>query len=77
MEAALNGPLGRMLLGPAIVTIGRVPGNSLVVNDPKASSHHAEIQPERQGYSITDLGSTNGTCVNGTFTKSATSALFR
>ena len=65
MEAALTGPNGRNVLGPTPLTIGRTPDNQLVVNDPKASSHHAEIRPDGQGYSITDLGSTNGTFVNG------------
>ncbi len=65
MEAALNGPNGRIVLGATPLTIGRTPDNQLVVNDAKASSHHAEIRPDGQGYSITDLGSTNGTFVNG------------
>jgi pSer/pThr/pTyr-binding forkhead associated (FHA) protein len=65
MEAALSGPNGRIVLGPTPVTIGRTQDNQLVVNDPKASTHHAEIRPDGQGYSITDLGSTNGTFVNG------------
>src|SRR5947209_15120776 len=64
MEAALNGPSGRTTLGPAVLTIGRLPTNSLVVNDAKASSRHAEISPAGSGYSITDIGSTNGTFVN-------------
>ena len=64
MEAVLQGPFGRRVLEPALLTIGRAPDNQLVVSDPKASSHHAEIRPGVQGYSITDLGSTNGTFVN-------------
>src|SRR5438876_11462365 len=64
MEAALQGPLGRTVLGSSVVTIGSAVDNQLVVNDPKASSHHAEIRLGVQGYSITDLGSTNGTFVN-------------
>jgi len=44
--------------------MGRAAGNALVVQDAKASSRHAEIRPEGQGYSIVDLGSTNGTFVN-------------
>lgn len=63
MEAVLSGPAGRVNLGPE-VTVGRLAGNQLVVNDPKASSHHATIRQSGQGYSITDLGSTNGTFVN-------------
>jgi hypothetical protein len=64
MEAALNGPSGRIVLGAAEITVGRLSSNQLMVNDPKASSRHATISPAGQGYSITDLGSTNGTLVN-------------
>ena len=64
MAATLNGPDGQTVLGPTSLTIGREPGNQLVVNDAKASSHHAEIRPDGRGYSIIDLGSTNGTFVN-------------
>jgi serine/threonine protein kinase len=64
MEASLVGPLGRTTLGSTKITIGRAPDNTLVLNDPKASSHHAEIRPEGQYYSLVDLGSTNGTFVN-------------
>ncbi|MBA2680495.1 MAG: FHA domain-containing protein [Ktedonobacteraceae bacterium] len=64
MEAALNGPSGRTTLGPVPISIGRTPDNQVVVNDPRASSRHAEIRPESQGYTISDLGSTNGTFVN-------------
>jgi hypothetical protein len=64
MEAALLGPSGRIVLGSGIVTIGRVSDNRLVVNHPTASSQHAEIRPGFNGYTLTDLGSTNGTFVN-------------
>lgn len=64
MEAVLQGPSGPTVLGPAVLTIGRTADNQLVVNDPKASSHHAEMRPSGQGYSIIDLDSTNGTFVN-------------
>jgi len=67
MEAALQGPAGRTTLGTGVVTLGRAPDNQLVLNDTKASSHHAEISQasDGQSYFITDLGSTNGTFVNG------------
>jgi predicted component of type VI protein secretion system len=65
MDAALNGPQGRITLGPAPLTLGRAPDNQLVLSDVKTSSHHAEIRPDAQGYVIIDLGSTNGTFVNG------------
>src|SRR6266567_7820252 len=64
MEATMIGPTGRTTLGPAVVTIGRMPGNQLLMTDPQSSSHHAEIRPDGQGYSIIDLGSTNGTFIN-------------
>lgn len=64
MEAALVGPFGRTVLGATKVTIGRAQDNTLVVSDMRASSHHAEIRPEGQYYSLVDLGSTNGTFVN-------------
>ncbi len=64
MEAALIGPLGRIVIGAAKVTIGRAPNNTLVLSDAKASSNHVEIRPEGQYYSLVDLGSMNGTFVN-------------
>ena len=64
MEASLIGPKGRIALGPARLTIGQAADNNLVVRDGKVSSHHAEIRPEGQYYSIVDLGSTNKTFVN-------------
>ena len=64
MEVALIGPLGRIVLGITKVTIGRAPDNTLVLGDSNVSSHHAEIRPEGQYFSLVDLNSTNGTFVN-------------
>src|SRR5690242_17902716 len=66
MEATLNSSLGRQMLGQTPLRIGRAPDNTLVINDPQSSSHHAEIAPGFDGnsYQITDLNSTNGTFVN-------------
>jgi predicted component of type VI protein secretion system len=64
MGAALNGPFGPVPLGASVITVGRAPDNQLALQDPQASSHHAEIRPEGSGYSIIDRGSTNGTFIN-------------
>ncbi len=46
-------------------TIGRKPTNTIVVDDAVSSSYHCEIVRGLNGYTIRDLGSTNGTLVNG------------
>lgn len=50
--------------GPAVV-IGRVPGNDLLIDDPQVSRHHASLTLEGEQWVLRDLGSTNGTTVNG------------
>jgi pSer/pThr/pTyr-binding forkhead associated (FHA) protein len=45
-------------------TIGRKPTNSVVLTDAVSSSYHCEIVRDLNGYTIRDLGSTNGTLVN-------------
>lgn len=47
------------------VRIGRQGDNDLVLPDPGASRHHAEVAEEADAYFLRDLGSTNGTSVNG------------
>ena len=47
------------------VTIGRLPDNSLQISDESVSSHHAELLFENGQYHLHDLGSTNGTFING------------
>lgn len=46
------------------VIIGRLADSDVVVADPGVSRQHAEVRREKDGYVITDLGSTNGTMVN-------------
>lgn len=55
----------RFVLGETIVTIGRLGSSTLVLEDPNVSRQHAEIRPSGTGFVIADLGSTNGTKVNG------------
>lgn len=46
------------------VTIGRAPGNDLVVDNPTVSRQHATIKTEGQDFRLYDLGSANGTWIN-------------
>jgi hypothetical protein len=55
----------RMVVGPAGVTIGRSRECDVVLNDPNISRQHAEIRPRGGSWVLTDLGSTNGSCING------------
>lgn len=48
-----------------LITIGRAPDNMIVVDDPSVSSHHAEIRVVDRNCQLKDIGSTNGTRVNG------------
>lgn len=46
-------------------TVGRVAGNSIVIQHKSISSHHAELVLDGKDYKVKDLDSTNGTKVNG------------
>ena len=49
----------------SVVTIGRGPGNDIVLDDPHLSRRHCRILWYEEGILIEDLGSINGTVVNG------------
>ena len=55
----------RLVVGTAGVTIGRSRGCDIVIDDPNVSRKHAEVRPRGGSWVITDLGSTNGSIVNG------------
>ncbi|MCU1354744.1 MAG: hypothetical protein JWM89_162 [Acidimicrobiales bacterium] len=55
----------RLALGEAVVTVGRRPESTLQLADPNVSRNHAEIRPHGNGWVLVDLGSTNGSRVNG------------
>lgn len=52
-------------LGESTLRIGRKPGNDLVLTDEKTSGVHAEIVCDGGRYVLRDLGSTNGTTMDG------------
>ncbi len=51
-------------LGAPLITIGRAPDNTVVLNHPQVSSHHARLELVQNGYRLVDMRSTNGTYVN-------------
>ena len=53
-------------LTDGVTSIGRAPINKVVVEVTGVSRQHARIRAEVNGYWIEDLGSRNGTFVNGT-----------
>ncbi len=63
------GPMVLVFQGKSIpitsrITVGRDADNSIVLDDPLASRHHAVIQKLKNQYFIEDLDSTNATFVN-------------
>jgi predicted component of type VI protein secretion system len=46
-------------------TIGRRPGNDIVIDNLAVSGHHARIEDHGEGYALVDLQSKNGTFLNG------------
>ena len=55
----------QVVLTEYLVTFGRLPECTVSFDDTNVSRQHAEIRPEGDGFVLTDLGSTNGTKVNG------------
>ena len=49
----------------APVVIGRLSTNDVVLSDPNVSRRHAELRRDGNRWRLADLGSTNGTVVNG------------
>ena len=47
------------------IRIGAMEDNDLVVSDETVSRFHCRIEQDEQGYLLRDLGSTNGTAING------------
>jgi hypothetical protein len=64
--AALVLPDGaRIQLGDDPVRIGRLPDCAIALSDSQVSRHHAEVRRADTGFAVVDLGSLNGTTVNG------------
>lgn len=67
MKLTIRSPQGTTTLEipKDVVTIGRAPSNDVVIEDQKASRNHCRIELIEGKYKLTDLGSRNGTKLNG------------
>jgi hypothetical protein len=55
----------RVEIGETPLVIGRMPECDVALSDPNVSRRHAEVRRQGNGFVVVDLGSTNGTRVNG------------
>ncbi len=60
VSAGVSHELDRPLL-----TLGRSRDCDIPIDDPSVSRRHAELHRDSDGFTLVDLGSTNGTQVNG------------
>ncbi len=51
--------------GDNALRLGRSPDNDVILRDPATSGHHARLERRGDQFWLVDLGSTNGTLVNG------------
>lgn len=61
-----------LILGEETLAVGRVASNDLVLSHSGVSNFHMQITSVDKGYRVQDLGSTNGTMVNGDFVTALT-----
>ena len=55
----------RLVVGPGGATMGRSRQCDVTVDDPNVSRNHAEVRPRGGSWVVSDLGSTNGSRLNG------------
>lgn len=55
----------RLVVGPGGATMGRSRQCDVTVDDPNVSRQHAEVRPRGGSWVLNDLGSTNGSRLNG------------
>jgi S1-C subfamily serine protease len=65
LEVLSGEDAGRVVEVDRPLVLGRVTGVDLVIRDARASRRHAELTPENGGLRLRDLGSANGTLVDG------------
>ena len=57
--------LGEFPVAQTPVTVGRSPNNDIVIDNALVSRHHIKIVQDGRHYIVEDLGSGNGTLLNG------------
>jgi pSer/pThr/pTyr-binding forkhead associated (FHA) protein len=67
-----NGPEQEYNLAKTSVSLGRASTNDIVLNDTRVSRNHALLEYGTHGITLVDLGSINGTRLNGVHIKRAT-----
>jgi S1-C subfamily serine protease len=65
LEVLTGEDAGRTLEVDRRLVLGRVKGADMILRDPRASGRHAELAPLGDGLQLRDLGSANGTLVDG------------
>jgi len=65
LEVLSGEDAGRVVALDRSLVLGRLQGADLVIRDARASRRHAELVPEEGGVRLRDLGSANGTLVDG------------
>ena len=60
-----SSPRREYSLDQSTIAIGSHPSNDVVIDDTTVSRRHATITRKPDGFELADLGSTNGTFVNG------------
>jgi hypothetical protein len=64
-EIRPDGTQREIAVDGSLLTIGRAADNGLVLHDSRVSRYHARLQARRGALVFSDLGSTNGSRVNG------------
>jgi pSer/pThr/pTyr-binding forkhead associated (FHA) protein len=67
-----NGPEQEFNLAKTSVSLGRANTNDIILDDTRVSRSHALLEYGKQGITLVDLGSVNGTRLNGVHVKRAT-----